>query len=129
MIDVFYYYFFLFYAKVMPNDYPHSNTTWALGVMFSFIINGLLEIGTTYFFGYALEIFQTVIITVLVMIFFYLKYSKSGRGKRIVEIEKPKFFGSKRVSIVITILFFLISMLFLFFSADVVRKILEIEEL
>lgn len=129
MIDVFYYYFFLFYAKVMPDDYPHSNTTWALGAMFSFVINGLLEIGTAYFFGYTLSFFQTVSITVFVMILFYLKYSKSGKGKRIVEIEKPKFFGSNTASIILTILFFLVSMLFLFFGADVIRKILEIEEL
>ena len=129
MIDVLYYYFFLFYVKVMSDDQPHSRTIWALGVAFSFIINGLIDIPLAYFFGCYLSTVQKVIIAVLLLLLFYLKYYKNGRGKRIVEIEKPKFFGSKRVSIVITILFFLISMLFLFFSADVVRKILEIEEL
>ena len=113
----------------MSDDQPHSRTIWALGVAFSFIINGLIDIPLAYFFGCYLSTVQKVIIAVLLLLLFYLKYYKNGRGKRIVEIEKPKFFGSKRVSIVITILFFLISMLFLFFSADVVRKILEIEEL
>ncbi|QLF51412.1 hypothetical protein HW278_02010 [Capnocytophaga sp. oral taxon 902] len=59
------------------------------------------------------------------MLLFYFKYYKSGKGKRIVEKEKPKFFGSKTASIILTILFFLISMFFLFFSADIVREILE----
>lgn len=32
--DVLYYYIYLFYAKVMPDDYSHSNTVWALGFLF-----------------------------------------------------------------------------------------------
>ena len=59
------------------------------------------------------------------LLFFYLKYYRSGKGKQIVEKEKPKFFGSKTVSIILTVLFFLISMFFLFFKADIVREILE----
>lgn len=113
----------------MADDQPHSRTVWALGAAFSFIINGLIDISLSYFFGCYLNTIQMVSVAVFLLILFYLKYYRSGKGKRIVEVEKPNFFGSKRVSIVITILFFLISMLFLFFSADVVRKILEIEEL
>ena len=60
--------------------------------------------------------------------FFYLKYYRSGKGIRIVEKEKPKFFGSKIASIILTVLFFLISMLFLFFKAEVMIKILEMNK-
>ena len=125
MMDVFYYYIFLFYAKVLPDDYPHSNTVWALGATFAFIINFSLDMVLAYFFGYTLSTFQMASITALLMLLFYFKYYKSGRGKRIVEKEKPKFFGSNTVSIILTVLFFLISMFFLFFSADIVREILE----
>ena len=125
MMDVFYYYIFLFYAKVLPDDYPHSNTVWALGATFAFIINFSLDMVLAYFFGYTLSTFQMASITALLMLLFYFKYYKSGRGKRIVEKEKPKFFGSNTASIILTILFFLISMFFLFFSADIVREILE----
>ena len=59
---------------------------------------------------------------------FYLKYDRSGKGIRIVKKEKPKFFGSKIASIILTVLFFLIGMLFLFFKADVLRKILEMNK-
>ena len=124
-MDVFYYYIFLFYAKVMPDDYPHSNTVWALGFLFSLIINFSLDMGLAFFFGYTLSVFQMVSITALLMLLFYFKYYKSGRGKQIVKKEKPKFFGSNTASIILTILFFLIGMLFLFFKADVVREILE----
>ena len=125
MMDVLYYYIYLFYAKVMPDDYPHSNTIWALGFLFSLIINFSLDMGLAFFFGYTLSVFQMVSITALLMLLFYFKYYKSGKGKRIVKKEKPKFFGSNTASIILTILFFLISMSFLFLSLDIVREILE----
>ena len=127
-MDVFYYYIYLFYAKVMPDDYPHLNTVWALGVTSAFIINFSLDMGLAFFFGYTLSVFQMVSITALLMLLFYFKYYKSGKGKRIVKKEKPKFFGSNTVSIIFTVLFFLISMFFLFFSADIVREILEMKK-
>ncbi|WP_314286516.1 hypothetical protein [Capnocytophaga sputigena] len=128
MMDVFYYYIYLFYAKVMPDDYPHSNTVWALGAASAFIINGLIDIPLAYFFNCYLSTIQKIIIIIIVMTLFYLKYDRSGKGIRIVKKEKPKFFGSNTASIILTILFFLIGMLFLFFKADVVREILEMNK-
>ena len=127
MMDVLYYYIYLFYAKVMPDDYPHLNTVWALGYLFSLIINGLIEIPLAYFFNCYLSTIQKVIIIIIVITLFYLKYDRS-KGIRIVKKEKPKFFGSKIASIILTVLFFLIGMLFLFFKADVLRKILEMNK-
>ena len=127
-MDVLYYYIYLFYAKVIPDDYPHLNTVWALGVTSAFIINFSLDMGLAFFFGYTLSVFQMVSITALLMLLFYFKYYKSGKGKRIVKKEKPKFFGSNTASIILTILLFLIGMFFLFFSADIVREILEMNK-
>ena len=127
-MDVFYYYIYLFYAKVMPDDYPHLNTVWALGYLFSLIINGLIEIPLAYFFNCYLSTIQKVIIIIIVMTLFFLKYDRSGKGIRIVKKEKPKFFGSNTASIILTVLFFLIGMLFLFFKADVLREILEMKK-
>ena len=127
-MDVFYYYIYLFYAKVMPDDYPHSNTVWALGAASAFIINGLIDIPLAYFFNCYLSTIQKIIIIIIVMTLFYLKYDRSGKGIRIVKKEKPKFFGSNTASIILTILFFLISMLFLFFKVEVMIKILEMNK-
>ncbi|WP_314773216.1 hypothetical protein [Capnocytophaga sputigena] len=128
MMDVLYYYIYLFYAKVMPDDYPHLNTVWVLGVTSAFIINGMIDIPLAYFFNCYLSTIQKVIIMIIVMTLFYLKYDRNGKGIRIVKKEKPKFFGSNTASIILTILFFLIGMLFLFFKADVVREILEMNK-
>ena len=127
-MDVFYYYIYLFYAKVMPDDQPHSRTVWALGAASAFIINGMIEIPLAYFFNCYLSAIQKIIIIIIVMTLFYLKYDRSGKGIRIVKKEKPKFFGSNTASIILTILFFLISMLFLFFKVEVMIKILEMNK-
>ena len=128
MMDVFYYYIYLFYMKVMSDDQPHSRTVWALGAASAFIINGLIDIPLTYFFNCYLSTIQKVIIIIIVMTLFFLKYDRSGKGIRIVKKEKPKFFGSKIASIILTVLFFLIGMFFLFFKADVLREILEMNK-
>ena len=128
MMDVLYYYIYLFYVKVISDNQPHSNTIWALGFLFSLIINFSLDMGLAFFFGYSLSVFQMVSITALLMLLFYFKYYKSGRGKQIVKKEKPKFFGSNTASIILTVLFFLISMLFLFFKVEVMIKILEMNK-
>ena len=47
------------------------------------------------------------------------------RENELLKKRNLSFFGSKTASIILTILFFLISMFFLFFKADIVRKILE----
>ena len=112
----------------MPDDYPHSNTVWALGAASAFIINGLIDIPLAYFFNCYLSTIQKIIIIIIVMTLFYLKYDRSGKGIRIVKKEKPKFFGSNTASIILTILFFLISMLFLFFKVEVMIKILEMNK-
>ena len=127
MMDVLYYYIYLFYVKVISDNQPHSRTIWALGVTSAFIINGLIDIPLTYFFNCYLSTIQKVIIIIIVITLFYLKYDRS-KGIRIVKKEKPKFFGSKIASIILTVLFFLIGMLFLFFKADVLRKILEMNK-
>ena len=127
-MDVLYYYIYLFYVKVISDNQPHSRTIWALGAASAFIINGLIDIPLAYFFNCYLSTIQKIIIIIIVMTLFYLKYDRSGKGIRIVKKEKPKFFGSNTASIILTVLFFLISMLFLFFKAEVMIKILEMNK-
>ncbi|MBI1646524.1 hypothetical protein I7X30_05560 [Capnocytophaga sp. 051621] len=125
MMNVLYYYIYLFNVKFLPYTFPDLNTVWILGSLFALIVNSSLNMGLAYFFGYTLGRFQILSIIILLVIFFHFKYDRSGRGKRIVKKEKPKFLGSNIASIILTILFFLISISFFLFSEDVVREILE----
>ncbi len=124
-MNVLYYYIYLFNVKFLPYTFPDLNTVWILGSLFALIVNSSLNMGLAYFFGYTLGRFQILSIIILLVIFFHFKYDRSGRGKRIVKKEKPKFLGSNIASIILTILFFLISISFFLFSEDVVREILE----
>ena len=124
-MNVLYYYIYLFNVKFLPYTFPDLNTVWILGSLFALIVNSSFNMGLAYFFGYTLGRFQVLSITILLVIFFHFKYDRSGRGKRIVKKEKPKFLGSNIASIILTILFFLISISFFLFSEDVVREILE----
>lgn len=125
MMNVLYYYIYLFNVKFLPYTFPDLNTVWILGSLFALIVNSSLNMGLAYFFGYTLGRFQILSITILLVIFFHFKYDRSGRGKRIVKKEKPKFLGNNIASIILTILFFLISISFFLFSEDVVKEILE----
>jgi len=124
-MNVLYYYIYLFNVKFLPYTFPDLNTVWILGSLFALIVNSSFNMGLAYFFGYTLGRFQILSIIILLVIFFHFKYDRSGRGKRIVKKEKPKFLGSNIASIILTILFFLISISFFLFSEDVVREILE----
>ena len=125
MMNVVYYYIYLFNVKFLPYTFSDLNTVWILGSLFALIVNSSLNMGLAYFFGYTLGRFQILSIIILLVIFFHFKYDRSGRGKRIVKKEKPKFLGSNIASIILTILFFLISISFFLFSEDVVKEILE----
>ena len=111
MMNVLYYYIYLFNVKFLPYTFSDSNTVWMLGSLFALIVNS--------------SRFQVLSITILLVIFFHFKYNRSGKGIRIVKKEKPKFLGSNTASIILTILFFLISISFFLFSVDVVTEILE----
>ncbi len=124
-MNVLYYYIYLFNVKFLPYTFSDLNTVWILGSLFALIVNSSLNMGLAYFFGYTLGRFQILSIIILLVIFFHFKYDRSGRGKRIVKKEKPKFLGSNIASIILTILFFLISISFFLFSEDVVKEILE----
>lgn len=128
MIDVFYYYYYLFYTKVLPDNQPHATVIFVLSFIFSLICNGLLNIGLAYVFGIALSRWEMIGVLVVLIIVMYLLYYKTGRGKRIVEIEKPMFLGSNRLSIMLSFVLFLIAMLFLFIEADITRSLLVPKE-
>lgn len=124
MMNVFYYYYYLFYTKVIPDNQPHATVIFSLSIIFSLIINGLINIALASTFGVALNRWEMIGILILVIILMYFTFYKNGKGKSIVK-EKPKFFKSTSFSILFSLLLFLLSMLFLFFDADITRAILE----
>ena len=124
-MNVLYYYYYLFYTKIISDNQPHATVIFSLSFILSLIINGLINIGLAYTFGIALNRWEMIGVLILLIILMYLKFYKTGRGKKIVETEKPKLLRSNNLSVALSVVLFLIGMLFLFFEADITRKILE----
>jgi hypothetical protein len=63
-------------------------------------------------------------IFVIVMAIIYITFYKKGKAARIVKI-KPKFFNNHKLSVIITITFFLITTSFLFWGPIFLKNILK----
>jgi hypothetical protein len=124
MIKVFYYYYYLFYTRISPDSYPHSTVIWTLSFSLTLLINGLVDIILAYTIHYALGKYEMAGMFVLIMGINYLIFYRNGKAEEIVK-EQPKFFNDHKLSITLTILFFLITASFLFWEAGFVRNILE----
>jgi uncharacterized membrane protein len=123
MINVFYYYYYLFYTRVLPDNQPHSTVIFTLSFSLSLLINGLLSLIASYVANYNLSNYIMVGIFVIIMILNYLVYYRTEKGKRLV-IEKPKFFNNHKLSILFTLMFFLITTSFLFWVPILIKNIL-----
>jgi predicted MFS family arabinose efflux permease len=123
MIKVFYYYYYLFYTKVLPDNQPHVTVIFTLSFSLALLINGLLNILLAYTINYALGSYEMIGIFVMVLGINYLLFYRKGKAKKIMQ-EQPKFFRNHKISIILTILFFLITASFLFWEAGYVGNIL-----
>jgi hypothetical protein len=124
-MKVIYYYYYLFYTKVLPDTQPHATVIFSLSFIFSLILNGIINVILAYKFALALNRWEMIAVLAFIIFLMYLFFYNTGKGKRIVEIEKPKLFNSNGISIFISILLFIIGMMFLFFEPDITRGILN----
>lgn len=106
-MDVIYYYYYLFYTRIIKDNEPHLLTILALSATEGFILNITVEVVLIlYQCKQTNEIIWMGIIC-LMNLFNYLYFYKSGRAIKIIK-EKPMFFSSKRISILVTFLFFIL---------------------
>ena len=124
-MDVIYYYYYLFYKKILKDDEPHLLTTMALSASEGFAFNVSLNIFFTRYFCLEVNKWVMFITIILFNILNYLYFHKSGKAKRIIKLQ-PKFFSSHRLSIILTLIFFIVTLSFLFCGGPVSRNIMEI---
>jgi len=124
MLNILYYYYYLFYTRVLPDNQPHLTVIFTLSFSLSLLINGLLSIILVYVFNYNMSEYMMIGIFSIIMAVNYLVFYRIEKGKRLVK-EKPKLLKSHRLSILFTLIFFLVTISFLFFGPIYVRNILE----
>lgn len=123
-MKIIYYYYFLFYSKILKDDEPHLLTTLALSASLGFSVSVTFDIVLTRFFCFEMGKWVMLMIIVLFNLFNYLYFHKSGKAIKIVK-EKPMFFSNHKKSIVITFLFFIVTLSFMFWGPIYIKYILE----
>ena len=116
LLDIFYYYYYLFYKKLLKDPEPHTATILALSFSESLLINGLISIVALKYYCYEIQVVFQFIVLIIIIIINSLYYIRSKKGKSIVQ-QRPKIIGSKSLSTIITILFFLVTLSWLFWGS------------
>ena len=125
MMNVFYYYYYLFYTKVLPDNQPHSTVIFTLSFSLSLFVNGVLSLIAAHLKSYVISNYVMVGIFVAIMVINYFVFYRTGKGKRLIK-EKPKFFNSHKLSILLTLIFFLITTSLLFLGPIYIKNLLGV---
>jgi hypothetical protein len=123
-MKVLYYYYYIFYTRVIPDNEPHATVIFTLSFSEGWLINGLLDILMAHSFCKAIPAWFMIMIFFILILVNYLIFSRTKLSKAIV-LEKPKFFNNHRLSIFIAGLFALVSVSFMFWGSGYVRSVLE----
>lgn len=124
-MNVFYYYYYLFYTKVLPDNQPHSTVIFTLSFSLSLFVNGVLSLIAAHLKSYVISNYVMVGIFVAIMVINYFVFYRTGKGKRLIK-EKPKFFNSHKLSILLTLIFFLITTSLLFLGPIYIKNLLGV---
>jgi hypothetical protein len=124
MVDVLYYHYFLFYTKVFKEDQPHFTTWFALSSSEGLLINGIIDIVFLKFYCFSIGFWPMIFIFLLILCLNYWHYEKLGNGIEVVNRE-PLYFQSRYLSLAFAILFFLITVSWVFWGPIYGKYILE----
>lgn len=107
----------------MPDNQPHATVIFTLSFSTSLLVNGIINIGLAHLINLALNKYIMLGIFIIIIFINYIVFYRAGRAKKIVK-EKPMFFNNHKLSIVLTLLYFLFTSSFLFWVAGYVGSIL-----
>lgn len=122
-MDVVYYHYFLFYKRFPDGTNPHFSTSLALGASESFLLVGLIDIVSLKYFCYSIDYRIFFGISIMICAANCWHFMR-GKGEDITE-KKPLYLGSKQLSVICTLLFFLISLSWLFWGPIYGKYLLE----
>jgi hypothetical protein len=125
-MNVLYYYYYLFYTRVLPDNEPHATVIFTLSLSETLLIIHTIDfVGAHLFCRFLLVKWSMIGIFIAVILINYLIYHQGGLNKKVIQ-NKPKFYGSNNISCMITVLFFLVTTSFLFWMSDYLLKTIEL---
>jgi len=122
ILKVIYYYYFLFYIKILSEREPHTVTVFVLSVCEGLILNFFIRVSYTYATCNLYGVSGDIIITALILIVNFYYYLTLKNGIRIIR-EKPALFKSKKISLFIVVSFFLVCLNLIFSGGYVLQNI------
>jgi hypothetical protein len=120
-----FFYYYLFYTKVIIDDEPYATTVFVLSVSEGFLINFLIQFLSANFYCESLSLWTMILVQLLIILINYLYFNKSGRAKKIVKL-KPMFFSNHMLSIILTVLFFVVTSSFIFWGPIYLKTFLGV---
>jgi len=123
ILDVLYYYYYLFYTKIIPEDEPNATVIFTLGASCSFPMGMLLDCVLSYNCYYS-NTYLLFSVSIVFWALFYFLYYRTKLYKKVIQ-ARPKFFGSHRKTIITVFLFFLVTASFMFWGPIVSKNIFD----
>ena len=115
LLKVLYYNYYLVYKKVIRDPEPYVATVLALSFSQSLLFNGIGDIIALKISCYQIPVWAQFSLVILLIVINHFLIYPIGQAKEIIKL-KPIFFNNKKLSIIITILFFLITTSWLFWG-------------
>lgn len=113
-MDTMFYFYYLFYKKIMKDDSPHIFSCLGISACETFFVVNIVSCLLIQF-CIKLGFWGSITIGVLITLLNVYYFIKSGRYKNI-EKSKPMYFGNKWISIVTAIVFFIITVSSMFWG-------------
>jgi len=124
MINVFYFYYYLFYKNIFKDDEPYFTARLALTASEALLLISVIDIASAYFFCVPLSKYYMIAITLVLLAMNTFIFFNRAKAARVIK-SSPKLFNNNKVSIILTWVFFLTSLSIMFWLGDVVRMIIE----
>ncbi len=124
--DVLFYNYYRYSIKVLKDEEPHGVTNFMLSASQSTGIIGILSFVSAKFFCYQFASNKLMLFLIFGIVFFinYIIYIRNRRSKKVIK-EVPVLFGSNKFSIIVTIIFFLVTTSWLFWGVPYMRVLLN----
>ncbi|WP_298341479.1 hypothetical protein [uncultured Algibacter sp.] len=124
LFKVFYFYYYEFYTRVIPDDEPHATVIFTLSFVESLWINSVIDMIALNLFCCKIDKWIMIGVAILLMALNYMYYHKKNNATEIIS-ERPKIDNSHLLSIVLTITFTVIGVSWLFWGSFYAQSVLE----
>ena len=124
LLNILFFNYYLFYKRILKDENPVLTAIFTLSFSISLLLNGVVNVALAHCLKQYLSkwVMISIFLGVFVLNCFY--FLKNSKTNEIVK-DRPMFFNNIKISMLLTILFFLITASFLFWEPVYSKNIIE----